>query len=241
MTLWSKISKLFGRSHDYLNDDDDLMSVLIPPGTTEDPVAWDEHWEQLIAHGFGAKLEDLFCEDRALILGMRDNGLNTVLCAGNGISQEPKALALAGFDVTVLDLSPAAIRIFQETEFDQAYQEQFLDENMKRPGGSVTYEVGDIMDPTVCPGPYDVIIERRTAQLFHGEKMDAALAALADRLVEHGMFFTHCHDNRWRPGEKREPRTEQWFRDQGWSIWNGQLTEGTTQSRRLAWTFLTTG
>jgi hypothetical protein len=50
----------------------------------------------------------MFVEDGALVDAMRANGLRTVLCVGNGISQEPKALARAGFAVTALDLSPLA-------------------------------------------------------------------------------------------------------------------------------------
>jgi hypothetical protein len=42
---------------------------------------------------------------------MSASGLRTVLCAGNGISPEPRALAAAGFDVTALDFSPAATRL----------------------------------------------------------------------------------------------------------------------------------
>jgi|SRR5215213_851866 len=49
-----------------------------------------------------------------LVDTMHANGLNTVLCVGNGISQEPRALAWAGFDVTVLDLSPYAMKVASE-------------------------------------------------------------------------------------------------------------------------------
>ena len=31
-------------------------------------------------------------------------------------------------------------------------------------GGAVQYITGDILDPTVCRSPFDVIIERRTVQ-----------------------------------------------------------------------------
>ncbi|MBI1786999.1 MAG: hypothetical protein HYR60_05520 [Acidobacteria bacterium] len=37
-----------------------------------------------------------------------------VLCAGSGISQEPKALAEAGFEVVALDLSPEALELRRE-------------------------------------------------------------------------------------------------------------------------------
>jgi hypothetical protein len=53
----------------------------------------------------------MFCEDWELVGAMRANGMKTVLCVGNGISQEPRALAWAGFDVTALDLSPLATSV----------------------------------------------------------------------------------------------------------------------------------
>jgi len=46
-----------------------------------------------------------------LIKVMNDEGIKRILCAGNGISQEPKALAAAGMDVVALDISPQATEI----------------------------------------------------------------------------------------------------------------------------------
>lgn len=257
MSIWSRISRVFGPSRtdtegvevktfefDFnsveLDKIEDLDSILMPPNTTEDPAAWDKHWRGLVDHGLGP-LSEMFVEDNAFAIGMQEHGLRRVLCAGNGISQEPKALAAAGLEVTALDLSPVALMICEETVFDDEYRRRLLDDELMRPGGSVSYVVGDIMDPTVCPGPYDFIIERRTAQIFEGTKMDEALSALSRRLSDNGVFFTHCHDNRWRPGDKREARTERWFRDHGWAIWYGRGGTNAGQSRRVAWILLTTG
>jgi hypothetical protein len=256
MSIWSKLFGVFGQRRtevdvgaiqifdfDYdkvdLDKIGDVHAILSPPNTTEDPVAWDEHWRGLVDCGLGG-LSEMFVHDSALVNFMRKNGIHKVLCAGNGISQEPKALGAAGLEVTALDLSPFAVRICEETDFDDDYRRRLLDDELMRPGGSVSYVVGDIMDPTVCPGPYDMIIERRTAQIFEGSSMDEALAALSKRLSGTNAFFTHCHHGAWRPGDKREPRTERWFRDQGWAIWDGRdmVNSG---SRRLAWIFLTTG
>jgi hypothetical protein len=63
--------------------------------------------------------------------------LRSILCVGAGISGEPHALAAAGFDAMV--------------------PSEFLE------GRTVA---GDLRDVTICPGPYDVIIERKTLQLF---------------------------------------------------------------------------
>jgi len=80
---------------------------LFPPRTVIDPAAWDRYWQDQLSHGV-AEFVHLFVDDGALVDAMRANGLKTVLCVGNGISQEPRALAWAGFDVTSLDISPLA-------------------------------------------------------------------------------------------------------------------------------------
>ena len=81
-----------------------------------DAAPWDEFWIEQVSSGM-ANFVDLFCRDGRLIDAMRANRLKTSRCAGSDISQEPKALALAGFDVTVLDLSPLAIKVAQGGTF----------------------------------------------------------------------------------------------------------------------------
>ena len=56
-------------------------------------------------------LFNLACDNSLLVQVMRDHGLQTVLCAGNGISHEPHRLAAAGFDVTALDISRVAVNL----------------------------------------------------------------------------------------------------------------------------------
>jgi hypothetical protein len=75
------------------------FSWLFPPRTLVDPAAWDQYWHDQVSHGV-AGFVHMFCEDGELVDAMRANGMKTVLCVGNGISQEPRALAWAGFDVT---------------------------------------------------------------------------------------------------------------------------------------------
>jgi len=70
--------------------DDD--SWIEPPISLVDPEPWDRFWYERLAHGVGGFVH-LFCDDGKLVDTMRANGLNTVLCVGNGISQEPRALA----------------------------------------------------------------------------------------------------------------------------------------------------
>ena len=76
------------------------------------------------------------------------------------------------------------------------------------------FAVADLSDSTMCPGPFDVVIERRTLQLFvpnHGK----AVQAVANRLEPRGIFFSHAHDGAWRPPAARRHACEDWFDMQG--------------------------
>jgi len=154
--------------HSFPPDDDNW---LFPPKTLVDPAPWDQFWRSQMTSGF-AGLVDMFCRDDHLVRAMRENGLETVLCVGNGLSQEPRALAWAGFDVTALDLSPLATEMAQTPALPDEYFARLVGEGAARPGGKVHFVAGNLCDATCCPGPYDVVIERKTLQLF-----PAAIAA----------------------------------------------------------------
>jgi hypothetical protein len=105
------------------------------------------------------------------------------------------------------------------------------------PGGTVKFVVGDILDRSVCPGPFDAIIERRTLQLFPEEERGLALDALASRLQAGGLLLSHCHDGGWKPPNKPVHKVEQGFRDRGWSVsWKPPDHAG-----RVAWLVMSTG
>jgi SAM-dependent methyltransferase len=191
----------------------------VPPGDPRDVAGWDRYWTEQVGHGVGADVFDTECDDRSLVEAMRAAGLTSVLCAGSGISQEPRALAAAGCQVVALDFSRRALEIAQSGDFPPDALERFCGPKMRRNGGQVTFVVGDFLDPAVCPGPFDVIIERSTAQLFADR--DAVLGALAKRLAPNGIFLSHSHDARWRPPAPRQHLTASWFRQNGWTIWNG--------------------
>ena|SRR5215469_8364395 len=90
------------------------------------PQFWDSWWEERISKRrtsrfmfpiveapmikYGGTYVDVVNSDDLLLAIMAEYGLKKVLCAGNGLSQEPRALARAGYDVTALDLSPKASR-----------------------------------------------------------------------------------------------------------------------------------
>ena len=181
----------------------------------------------------------MFCDDRELVRVMNNEGVRSVLCAGSGISQEPRALAQAGFDVVALDISPSALEIAQGFAFPTEGFEHFCERETGRAGGHVDFVVGDILDSTVCPGPFDVIIERRTAQLYFNSNIEGVLGALTMRLGQDGIFLSHCHDGGWMPPAEPLHFTKSWFQQNRWDIWNGG--PGRKPSGRVAWLFTSTG
>lgn len=93
----SKITQLFGRRISSIKptksfDVDDDISWVHPPAGSADVAAWDRYWIEQVRHGLGPPIFDMFCDDRDLVTLMKIEGMKTILCAGNGISQEPKRL-----------------------------------------------------------------------------------------------------------------------------------------------------
>lgn len=216
--------------------DDDDYDWLTPPISLVDPVPWDMFWYAQISHGF-ADFIHLFCDDGALVDTMRANGLKTVLCVGNGISQEPRALAWAGFDVTALDLSPYATQVASELNPPTEFLAGLVGGRSAGPNGSLKFVSGNLCDGECCPGPYDVIIERKTLQLYSDEYKPRAIEAVANRLASPGIFFSQSHDGWWKPPAPPVHAIEWWFEVAGWPIWRaeGPLTT------RVAWLLTTTG
>lgn len=225
------------RIADALVFDDDLPWMSLPEDLL-DPNAWDRYWNDQISHGLGPPIFDMFCNERPLIKAMSEHTMKRVLCAGNGISLEPRILAAAGFDVEALDFSPRALEIARAFLPNDTILRGYFDMSMLRRGGHVEYVVGDILDPAKSPGPFDVVIERRTAQNYPAPEQDRILAALTARLSPEGIFFTHCHDGSWRPPAKPRHPTGDWCRAEGWPIWNGKEPK---PDGRVAWLYTSTG
>jgi len=179
----------------------------------------------------------LFCDDGNLVDTMRANELHTILCVGNGISQEPRALAWAGFDVTALDLSPYAMQVASELNPPSDLLAQLVGGRSGGLNGNLNFVVGNLCDAECCPGPYDVVIERLTLQLYSDEYKPRALQAVANRLASPGIFFSQSHCGWWKPPAPRVHANEWWFRAEGWPIWPTESPLTT----RVAWLFTTTG
>ena len=177
----------------------DDMAWFFPPGDVHAAEPWNQYWRAQLEHGLVPPMHDMFCFGLGDLLdAIGQRRLKSVLCAGSGISQEPHALAAAGLDVTALDISSFAMRFASQAVLNGNEHEQFFGPNRARAGGTARFAVGDLMNPEVCPGPFDVVIERRTLQLFPEAERAAALSAVAARLSDCGILLTHCHDGRWR-------------------------------------------
>jgi hypothetical protein len=165
------------------------------------------------------------------------NGLRTVLCVGNGISQEPRALAWAGFDVTALDISPFAVKVASEAAPPDELLAGLVGGRSSGPDGHLEFAVGDLCDAACCAGPYDVVIDRKTLQLWPSADRPVAVQAVANRLALRGIFFSHSHDGGWRPPAEPRHALKSWFAAEAWTFWEG----ATALTGRAAWLFTTTG
>ena len=167
---------------------------------TRYPAFWDQWWWERLARStydlfpngemwfdrYWGNLPNLGTSDHWLVHVMAEHGLRTVLCAGNGIAQEPRALAAAGFAVTALDISPVAVGVAKAYQPSARGLARLVAPPLHRPGGHVEFVAGDLRDRAVCPGPFDVVVERRAVQHFAESDRASALAALAARLRDPG-------------------------------------------------------
>lgn len=236
MAIRRLVQRLRGRSGRSLEVE---LQWLEPPEDPTDASAWDRYWSEQIAHGMGPPLHDMFINDSWLVEAMRQTSMSRVLCAGNGISLEPRALAAAGLEVVALDLSAYALDVARQFPGSDQLLARFVDLRMIRAGGSVDFVVGDILDRQVAQGPFDLVIERRTVQAYQEKKENPCLDLLADRLGRDGILLSHVHDGGWRPGRReRPPVTQSWFEARGWPLWSG---EGPKPPGRVGCVALTTG
>jgi hypothetical protein len=175
-------------------------------------------------------------------------GSRTILCAGNGMSTEATSLALHGFDVTALDISAVPAEAFVASLRDAEHPLHRIpgfrtrhdgsvsfdgdgpidprlcprihqsNEYGPRGGGSLSLITGDLIDPATSPGPFDVVIERRTVQLFPAAERPEALERLVARLAIPGVFVSHEHQGAWRPGDTRTHYAEGWLASRGFMV-----------------------
>jgi hypothetical protein len=218
--------------------------------------------------GFEAGFNDMMSSDPQLVGLLSGRGARTVLCAGNGMSSEATSLALHGFEVVALDISALPAGWHQRAIQDTGHRVRRIPgfavrddgawtfgspepidpelcppihrsaDHPNRGGGSVSFVTGDLMDSEVCPGPFDVVIERRTVQLFPEAERPAALERLVARLADHGTFVSHEHKGCWRFGEPRTHFAERWLADRGFALEprNPESPDAEARLARLAFT-----
>ena len=230
------LGRWIGPSSEEIEELRTQFSWMFPPSTVVDPAAWDRYWEGQLSHGTGG-LVHLFVDDGELVDALRANNLRRVLCLGNGISQEPRALAWAGFEVTALDISPLAAEAARAAVPPDDFLAGLVGGRSAAPHGQLEFVVGDLVDPTCCPGPYDCVIERKTLQLWPEGDRPRAMQAAVDRLAPRGIFFSQCHDGGWRPPAPRRHLLQPLFEAQGWESWQPEMP----LKGRAVWLFLTTG
>jgi hypothetical protein len=211
---------------------------LQPPRDVHASEPWDRYWRLRAKTGLWG-FNELFVDDRELLRVIEARGFQTVLCVGSGLALEPHALAAAGLRVTMLDISRDVVTAMRAATFKVDAFSRILDASQLRPGGSLECVAGDLTDPAVCPGPYDVVIERKTLQLFPEAERGAALAAVAARMNANGILFTHAHDGRGGPHRPATHFVEPFFEQCGFT--RGTFESSKSAKGRTAITFLSTG
>lgn len=178
------------------------------PTNVNDAEGWNYFWKFLIPLEHYELQFDIFDDSDFLIPFLKKLGYQSILCAGNGISLEPYALAYAGFDVTALDVSGYAnqyLANYQISGQELKYISYFSDLNIEEISTeeilqkvkTVKFITGSIFDADICPGLFDVIITRRTVQLFNiisQEQVMAAMQSLLNRLSPTGLLINHGHN-----------------------------------------------
>jgi len=243
--------------------------LLNPPQDVHDAAAWDTYWRNQLEYGGDSGMADMMASTPGFPEWLRRRGARTVLCAGNGLSFESLSLALFGFEVSSLDIAPwcaetmlhsfagpnhfvraipgcrlredGVLAFETEGPLDLAgFQPVHSDDAAAAlGGGSLAVATGDLVDPAICPGPFDVVIERRTVQLFPAADRSRAFERLAARLSPHGVLVSQQHLGGWRPGQSRTHFGERWLRSHGFVI--TEPDDGAPLTGRIAWLMTTSG
>jgi len=101
----------------------------------------------------------------------------------------------------------------------------------------MSHVTGDLMDASLCPGPFDAVIERRTLQLFPPEERVAALERLEARMAPNVLFVSHQHYGAWKPEEPRLHYAQEWATERGFVA--EHTPDGATAARAARLIFTT--
>lgn len=218
-----------------------------------DADGWNLFWKYIISNN-QFYYNDFFCsmfsDYHKLVPLFKKHGYKTILCAGNGISLEPYFFANEEFSVTALDISSEANKFLANFPLNPSDLRGFYQENYpgnKEPAGnfyqeeiskikSVKLVTGDIFNSDCCPGPFDVIITRKTLQCFwgkSGEKTFEGMQALLARLSPHGLLYVHTHNT-----DPWNDAMIEWVQSQGildYSDYNADIGEKADQRLFYFW------
>lgn len=242
-----------------------------PPTDMHNVSGWDDYWKSRMMEVEERQAADQRASDPALPALLERRGARTVLCVGNGLSEEPAALALCGFDVVALDLSPVVATYSRLSLSEHGHPlrrvpgfqlgddgvvrfgapgpiDPTLCPSIHQPaelapqgGGSLRFVTGDLSSKLVSPGPFDAVIERRTLQHFRESDQVAGLERLAARLAARGTLVSQEHRVGKGPDFVNPHFAEAWLIEHGFSRYDARRPEENDAAPRLAYLMNTFG
>jgi 2-polyprenyl-3-methyl-5-hydroxy-6-metoxy-1,4-benzoquinol methylase len=212
-----------------------------PPTDPANIAGWDRYWQyQINTREKPLGLTHYFEVTKPLMPMIQGLGYATVLSVGCGISLEVRGFAAGGLHAVGLDFSRVAIEYAAKCTLFETYQDQYLEPHEHQPHGHVEFLVGNFLDPTICLGPFDVIVSRGTIQYFHRLNMlDTALQSLVSRLSATGMLVIGTHGDI----PAMEPITK-WLTTHQFTVYfreNQQSFMCPRPNTRAAWHAMSTG
>ena len=174
---------------------------------------WDKWWinkykEGKLSHYITPSCRLLYCYQDKFI----NRGVRKILFAANGISQEPREFAYAGFEVLAMDISPVATKIASSLDINienlslEFYQtekgQRVLLETWSpkfREGGSIKFITGNVNDLGTSLEIFDVIICKLLLQYYDGQYLSSLCQNLIDSLSSGGFLLVHIgydHDSK---------------------------------------------
>jgi SAM-dependent methyltransferase len=142
---------------------------------------WDEFYRRRLASGSDLDWEGLWTEP--FLVPLREAGVGTVLELGCGTGNDAARLADAGFSVTAVDLSEAAV--------DQA---------RARYGSKARFAVADIAERLPFPsGAFDAVMSNVAIHMFPDSVTRAVFAEVGRVVRPAGLFLFHVNALEDRP------------------------------------------
>ncbi|MFN2190006.1 MAG: hypothetical protein ACK2T3_14675 [Candidatus Promineifilaceae bacterium] len=173
---------------------------------------------------------------------MRLLNLNTVLCVGSGLTLDPQRLAGSGLEVDAMDFSKFAMDVMREIDLTDEFLDRICEDELRKEGGICRFVEGNLFDHSVCPGPYDVVLERSTVQTL-GSRRREGVQSLQGRVSKDGYLISQWHN---------VPEAGEWLRNLGYGVVRAnsaeealegmaELQEQDLRGARPIWLFRTSG